>query len=169
MHWRSLSVDQAGPSGHQELHLGASEFQRVAMLQRCSAAADFLAVELEAGGVAFQLGQHEAVVLLGDGGHGHAGLAQGGDDLDQGDFAAGGVAVEHADGGLARGQAGHGGGQGVVEARRGLRAELRRQVRFGQRGGAGGLDGGGNGGKGRARGGAGLLLDEADLVLADVQ
>ena len=116
MHWRSLSVDQAGPSGHQELHLGACQFQHVAMLERRGAAADFLAVELEAEGVTFQLGEHEAVVLLGDGGDGHAGLAQGSDDFDQRDFAASGVAVEHADGSLACGQAGHRRRQGVVEA-----------------------------------------------------
>ena len=86
------------------------------MLQRHGAAADFLAVELEAGGVAFQLGQHEAVVLLGDGGDGYTGLAQRGDDFDQWYFAAGGVAVEHADGSLACGQARHRRRQGVVEA-----------------------------------------------------
>ena len=69
---RTLSVDQEGPSRHQELHLRTCQFHRVAMLQRHGAAADFLAVELEAGGVAFQLGQHEAVVLLGDGEIGRA-------------------------------------------------------------------------------------------------
>ena len=87
--------------GLQKPHLRSRQLDHIVARQRQRGAANGGAVQHRLVG-AFHMRQHKAVVAAGDGGHGHAGFANGGDHLGQFHGAPGCVAAEHLDAGADR-------------------------------------------------------------------